>query len=186
MVSKAEQSISRSLRAVLSELPIGATIPDSEQYRKFLTALQYFIPEVLGEIHREWMFQGLDDVVPIEARKTGEGEAEIFGVCCFVSDQTLTPLHVHLQMAVPGDEISWLECRLGEREQEGMVRKPYRFLNEMIKRVRRLDGRVDLIDWVYKVTCGNVAVDVVRTNTTSGAPASLSVTQSRSIRKAVE
>ena len=154
MVSIPEQRLSRSLRAVLADLPVGASVPDSEQYREVLTALQYFIPVVLGELYREWTFQGLDDVVPVEARKAGEGEVEIFGVCCIVCDQTLTPLHVHLQVAASDDEISWLECRLGERGQGGMVRKPYGFLGEMTKRLRRLDGRVDLIDWVYKVTFG--------------------------------
>jgi hypothetical protein len=154
MVSIPEQRLSRSLRAVLDDLTIGAGIPDSEQYREVLTALQYFIPVVLGEIHREWTFQGLDDIVPVEARKTGEGEVELFGVCCIVSDQTLTPLHVHSQVAALDDEISWLECRLGERGQDGMVRKPYGFLGEMTKRLRVLDGRVDRIDWVYEVTFG--------------------------------
>jgi hypothetical protein len=154
MVSIPEQRLSRSLRAVLVDLPIGASIPDSEQYREVLTALQYFIPVILGELHREWTFHGLDDVVPIEARKIGADEVELFGVCCIVSDQTLTPFHVHLQVAAPGDEISWLECRLGEREPDGMVRMPYRFLREMTKQLRSLDGRVDLIDWVYKVTFG--------------------------------
>jgi hypothetical protein len=155
IVSILEQRLSRSLRLILADLPNGASIPDSEQYRDALTALQYFIPVILGEIYREWTFQGLDDVVPVEARKTGEGEAEIFGLCCFVSDQTLTPLHLHLQVAASNDEISWLECRLGERWQEGMLRKPYRFLREMTKHIRALEGKVDLIDWVYKVTFGN-------------------------------
>ena len=154
MVSIPEQRLSHSLRVVLADLPIGASIPDSEQYREALTALQYFIPVVLGEIHREWAFQGLDDVMPVEARKTGEGEAELFGVCCMVSDQTLTPLHVCLQLAAPVDEISWLECRLGERGRDGMVRKPFRSLREMTNRLRALGGRVDLIDWAYKVTFG--------------------------------
>jgi hypothetical protein len=154
MVSIAEQRLSRSLRAVLADLPIGASIADSEQYPAVLTALAYFIPIILGELYREWRFQGLDGVVPVEARKTGEGEAEIFGVCYLICDQTLTPLHVHLQVAASNDEISWLECRLGERGRGGMVRKPSCFLREMTNRLRRLDGRVDLIDWVYKVTFG--------------------------------
>lgn len=154
MVSIPEQRLSQSLRAVLADLPIGASIPDSEQYREVLTSLQFFIPVVLGELYREWTFKGLDDVVPVEARRTGEGEVEIFGVCCIVSDQTLAPLHVHFQVAASHDEISWLECRLGERGQNGMVRKPYCFLREITKRLRRLGGRVDLIDWVYNVTFG--------------------------------
>jgi hypothetical protein len=98
--------------------------------------------------------QGLDDVLPVVALKTGGGEAEIFGLCCIISDQCLTPLHLHLQVAVADDGISWLECRLGERGQHGMVRKPYRFLKAMTKQLHALEGRVDLIDWVFKVTFG--------------------------------
>jgi hypothetical protein len=154
MVSILEQRLSRSLRAALADLPIGGTIPDSDEYREVLTALEYFIPVVLGELYREWTFQGLDGVVPVEARKTGEGEVEIFGLCCIISDQTLTPLYVHLQVAADDDEISWLECRLGERGQVGMVRKPYDFLRQMTKRLRVLDGRIELIDWVYKAQFG--------------------------------
>jgi hypothetical protein len=155
MVSIPERRLSRSLRLVLADLPNDAAIPDSEQFREVLTALEYFIPVVLGEIHREWTFQGLDDILPIEARKTGEGEAEIFGLCCIVSDQTLTPLHLHLQVAGSNDEISWIECRLGEREKEGIVRTPYRLRRLLTKRLLALDGRVDLIDWAYKVTFGH-------------------------------
>ena len=155
MASIAEQRLSRSLRVALADLPIGASILDSEQYREALTAFQYFIPVVLGEIYREWTFQGLDDVVPVEARKTGEDEIELFGVCCIISDQTLTPLQIHLQVAGPDDEISWLECRLGEKGQHGMVRKPYSFLRQMTQRLRNLVGKPQLIDWVYKVTFGH-------------------------------
>ncbi|MBX9680161.1 MAG: hypothetical protein K2X38_15480 [Gemmataceae bacterium] len=154
MASIAEFRFNRSLRQALAELSNDANLPDSEQFREALTSLRYFIPEVLREIHRECNFLGLDDIWPVAARKTGEGEAEIFGVCCEVQNQTLMPLHVHIQVAASDDGISWLECRLGERGQEGMVREPYHLLGAMIKRFRALDRRVDRIDWVYKATFG--------------------------------
>jgi hypothetical protein len=44
MASIPEQRLSRSLRAILADLPVGASLPDSEQYREVLTDLQYFIP----------------------------------------------------------------------------------------------------------------------------------------------
>jgi hypothetical protein len=153
MTTKAEQILSRALREALADLPAGADVPPSEQFREALTALEYFIPEVLGEIHREWTFQGLDDVVPVVARKTGDGVLEIFGLCCIVSDQTLAPLHLRLQLAAASDEVSWFECRLGEQGPNGMVRKPGRFLREMTSRLRRLDGEAD-INWAYQVTYG--------------------------------
>jgi hypothetical protein len=48
--SRAEQCISRSLRVILADLPIGANIPSSEQFEDVLSGLEYFLPEILGEI----------------------------------------------------------------------------------------------------------------------------------------
>jgi hypothetical protein len=155
MGSVAEQKLCRSLQAILADLPDRATIPDSEQFREVLVCLQYFIPVILAEVHREWRFQGLDDVLPVMARKTVEGEVEILGLCCFVSDQTLTPFHLRLQVAVSAEDVSWLECRLGERGPQGMVRMPFHSLNAARKRLYLLTDKASLIDWVYQVTFGH-------------------------------
>jgi hypothetical protein len=85
----------------------------------------------------------------------GEGEAEIFRLCILLSDQTVTPLWVRLQVAACTDKVSWLECRLGERGKHGMVRVPYDSYTALTKRIYALDGRQDEIDWVYKVTFGH-------------------------------
>jgi len=44
MASRVEQSISRSLRAILADLPTGASIGDSEQFREVLSGLEFFLP----------------------------------------------------------------------------------------------------------------------------------------------
>jgi hypothetical protein len=155
MASRAEQSISRSLRAILAGLPDGAGVADSDQFREVLCGLEYFPPEVLGEIHPEWNQESLDGVIPLVARKTRDAEAEIFGLCIIISDQTLTPLHLCLQVSASRDEVSWLECKLGERGELGMVRTPYQALNATRKRLYALEGRADMIDWAYKVTFGH-------------------------------
>src|SRR5215218_4706872 len=122
MASRAEQVLSRALRSALADLPDGAGVPDSEPYRDALTALEYYIPEVLGELHREWRFGGLDGVIPVVARKAGAGEVELLGLCVLMDDQTLTPLHLRLRVSLIGDAVAWLECRLGEAGAGGMVR----------------------------------------------------------------
>ena len=156
MASRAEQSISRSLRAILDDLPIGASVPDSVQFREVLSGLEFFLPhQVLSEIYPEWNQESLDGVLPLVARKAGEGEAEIFGFCIIMSDQTLTTLHVRLQVATSSDEVSWLECRLGERGEHGMVRTPYSNPSALTKRLHALQWKPDLMDWVYKVTFGH-------------------------------
>jgi hypothetical protein len=152
MASRAELSVSRSLRAVLVDLPNGASIADSEQFREVLCGLEYFLPEVLGEIHPEWHHESLDGIYPLMARKNGQGEAEIFGLCIIISDQTLTPLHLCVQIGPSVDEVTWLECRLGESGEQGMIRTPYQSLS---KRLYALEGKADQIEWVYKVTFGH-------------------------------
>ena len=155
MASRAEESISRSLRAILADLPNGACIGDSEQFEEVLSGLEFFLPhQVLSEVYPEWGGESLDGILPLVARKTGDGEAEILGLCILISDQTLTPLHVRLQVAVYTDEVSWLECKLGERGKHGMVRTPYESSSAVAKRLYALDGKADQIDWVYKVTFG--------------------------------
>jgi hypothetical protein len=164
MVSRVEENISRSLRAVLADLPAGASIGDSEQFRELLSGLEFFLPQqVLSEIYTEWTRESLDGILPCLARKTGEGEAEILGLCILISDQTVTPIHVQLQIAASTDEVSWLECRLGERGAHGMVRVPYDSSNALSKRLHALDGKHGRIDWVYKVTFGHRHLPVVAT-----------------------
>lgn len=145
---------SRSLRAVLAELPDGADIPMSEKFQTFLTGLEYFIPSVIGEIHPEMAGQSGDGVLPIIARKTGDGETELLGHFCFIADQTLTPIHLKLQLADAADEISWLECRLGQRGEHGMLRTPYGSPSAVSRLLNTLAKRASSIDWFYEVTFG--------------------------------
>lgn len=149
-----ENLISRSLRAALAELPNGADIPKSEKFQTFLTGLECFIPSVIGEIHPEMAGQSGDGVLPIIARKTGDGEVELFGHFCFIADQTLTPIHLKLQLADSGDEISWLECRLGQRGEHGMLHTPYDPSSAVSRLLNTLAKRASSIDWFYEVTFG--------------------------------
>jgi hypothetical protein len=166
MTSKTEEILSRSLRAILADLPTEAIIPDrdSEQFRRFCEELQWFLPETLAGLHPEWCRESLDGLYPVVARKTAEREAEIFGLCLFISDQTLTPIHLRLQVAQAADALSWLECRVGERGVHVMRRKrgvhamrrtPYDQLDAALKEIYVLDGNADILDWVYEVTFGD-------------------------------
>ncbi len=151
MTSRAEQNVSRSLRAVLADLPNGASIPETASFREVLSGLEFFLPEVLQEIHPEWIHESLDDILPEWVRKAGEREVEIFGVCIIISDQSVTPLHLRFQIAKSSDEVSWLDLRFGERGRE---RTPYDLLTDVIKRLYSLDMRSESIDWECNVAFG--------------------------------
>ncbi len=155
MVSKAEEIASRRLRAILAVTPAGEAIDDSPEFRDALSGLEWFLPTVLAEIHPEWNGESLDGIYPHIAHKIGEWEAEILGLCCLMSDQTLTPIHLRLQLSSTGDEVSWLELRLGEKGRAGMVRIPYSSSPSLHKRLHALIHRASTVEWVYQVTFGN-------------------------------
>lgn len=154
MVSRAEEITSSRIRQILAEIPAGETICDSPGFRQALSGLEWFLPTVLAEIHPEWTGESLDGIYPHVAYKTGEAEVAILGLCCLMSDQTLTPIHVRLQLSSTADEVSWLELKLGEKGQGGMVRTPYSCSLSLDKRLHALSRRAGTMEWVYKVTFG--------------------------------
>ena len=154
MSTKTESSVSRALRVVLAGLPDGSNIPRSEAFESALVGLEFFLPLVLREVYREWKYESLDGVFPLVARRISEDEIEILGTCILISDQSLTLLHLHLQIPPSSDEVSWLECRLGEKGKNGMIRMPHAKQTEMFKRASALEGNAELIEWQYKVTYG--------------------------------
>jgi hypothetical protein len=154
MASRTEEAVSRSLRSILDGLADGAAIEDSEDLRDLLSGLEFFLPSVLGEVHREWKDDSLDGVFPAVARKTGPNEAEIIGLCVLISDQTLTPIHVRRRGSASGDAIEWLECNVGERGKGkgGMLRIPYNSMSG--KQPISVAERAGVIDWAYRVGFG--------------------------------
>lgn len=138
---------------MLASLPSDGTIDDSDDFRDALSALEFFLPEALREIHPEWKGESLDGIYPALARKSADNEIEIIGLCCLISDQTLTPLHLRLQLDSTQDAVSWLECRLGESTAGGMRREPYSQAIVYGKKLNVL-RRLDSIDWVYHVGYG--------------------------------
>jgi hypothetical protein len=152
MASKAEQRTSELLRELLKALPDGVDVVESKLLQGVLNGLEFFIPEVLREIYPYWKYESLDGIIPLTTKKASDREIEIFGLCIIISDQTLTPIHLQLQIADAVDEVTWLECRLGETSGDGMLRSPYR---SRIKALNALQGRKDDINWVYKATFGD-------------------------------
>lgn len=154
-MSNVENRFSRSLLVALADLPDGTYLSNSEQLRDALSALEYLIPTVIGEIHPEMAGQALDGVLPAVTRKTGDREIEMLGHVNFITDQTLTPFHLRLQLSLSGEEISWLELRLGERVENSMRRTPYGSEAATGRLLLALEKRKAAIDWFYEVTFGD-------------------------------
>jgi hypothetical protein len=154
MVSSLEESIARSLRLILQPLSDGALIADSDELRGVLSALEFYLPQVLQEVHGEWDNESLDGIMPAVAKETASDEFVLHGACILISDQSVAPINLCLQIDQNRDEISWLECRLGRRRNNAMERKPYNSAS-VEKHVQSAARNVDSIDWFYKVTFGS-------------------------------
>jgi hypothetical protein len=152
-ISGAERVLCESLRPHLAPLPVGGVIGQSAEAMNAIRGLDWFVQEVLAEIHPEWKGEGIDDIYPAAVRKTGDDEVEIVGVCCLIRDQTLTPMHVRLQLNPREYTVSWLECRLGESTADGMHREPHS-LHAVERQKLRVVQQMDTIDWAYHVGYG--------------------------------
>lgn len=145
IISPAERIAADSLASLLSHVAIGDKIEESPELRRLLDALEYFVPEVLREIHSEWVYESLDGVFSAEARRTGERAASILGQCIFISDQTVTPIHVELQVSPSGDRIDWAICKIG------VDRSPY---GSFPKKLASLKDQLDSVEWGWMVEYG--------------------------------
>ena len=127
-----------------------AEIVESAEFRDVLSGLERFLVEVFQEIHPEWHREGLDGILPELARKNGDNEIEIVGLCIVLSDQTLAPLHLRLQLDPTENSVSWLECRLGQAMGDPARRVPYTTNHGRLPVLARLDS----VDWAYHVGYG--------------------------------
>ena len=155
MAASGDEYLGEVLRPILDDLAIGDSFVDGQKFREVASCLEYFIPDVLSEVHAEWEYESLDGVLPVVARKTAELEAEILGHCILISDQTVTPFHLRLQLSPASREVSWLECRFGKRGKHGMERMPYDSRFKDAAALYSMRETRHLIDWVYHVGYGS-------------------------------
>jgi hypothetical protein len=154
MVSDVEMKLSRSIRTLVDGLAIGDPVRATPLLREVFEQLEFYLPDVLRQIHAEWRGESLDGIIPDFARKVGDGTLEFGGLCRLISDQSVTPIHVFAQVAEGADEICWLQCRLGETRRGGMARLPEDSLGKALGKLEALRANPDAIDWTFKVEFG--------------------------------
>ena len=141
------------LAPLLRNHAVGDAIGAIPEGNYLFSSFEFFLPQVLREIHNEWRYESLDGVYPKTFRKTADREIELIGLALFISDQTLTPLHVRLQLSPDYDSVTWVDLKLGERIDGRCRREPYgssKAAGTMLHTTERLDS----IDWFYHVGYG--------------------------------
>ncbi|ELP31405.1 hypothetical protein RBSWK_04675 [Rhodopirellula baltica SWK14] len=148
-----EQRVCELLAPLLRSREVGDSIAPSSDDGYIFSAFEFFLPGVLREIHAEWRHESLDGIYPASFRKTGDREIELIGLALFISDQTLTPLHVRLQLSPDFDCVSWIDLKLGERIDGECRREPYGSAKAS-GTMLHVSNRLDSIDWYYHVGYG--------------------------------
>ena len=152
-ISIPEQRVCECLGPLLREHVIGESLGDLNTQHDLLASFEFFLPEVLREVHAEWKGESLDGVYPRLFRKVGDREMELVGIAIFISDQTLTPIWFGLQLSPQYDRVSWIDLRLREHWENGCRREPYshgKVHGTMLHVLERLKS----IDWFYHVGFG--------------------------------
>ena len=150
-ISVPEQRVCELLSPLLRSHDVGDSIATSPDDGYIFSSFEFFLPGVLREIHAAWRHESLDGIYPASFRKTGVREIELIGLALFISDQTLTPLHVRLQLSADFDCVSWIELKLGERVNGECRRDPY----GSTKALLHVTNRLHSIDWYYHVGYGD-------------------------------
>jgi hypothetical protein len=149
-----ERRIARGLRALLEGIAPGDALPETVQLLMVLGGLEYFLPATLAELYPYWKGESLDGFFLSEAKKLEHEMAELRGVCILISDQSITPFHLQVQLSPLADEIGWMQCHLGKRGDGAgeMERIPYSRWAGHTQRF--LQDSLHEVDWAYSITFG--------------------------------
>lgn len=78
---------------------------------ELMYSFEFFLPEVFRKMHEKRRNETLDGVYPSFFLKTDGREAEILGLAIFISDQTLTPVHLRLHLSPNFERVAWVDLR---------------------------------------------------------------------------
>jgi len=108
-----DSKLTVELTSVLRELPVGShfhVLPSDV----LCYCLELFLPRRLRERYPEWKRESLDGIFVARAVKTGARTAEFVGTCVLMTDQTVTPFVVELEVAEPNGSVTVQRLKLGE------------------------------------------------------------------------
>jgi len=158
MTKSDTQQVGRSLEAQLASelqnelrgLPVGAhfTVPPSTA---LCSSLELFLPRLLRRHNPEWLNESLDAIFVARATKTGPVAAQIVGTCILISDQTVTPFSVNLELSYITHSVATVRLLLGEAGGGKIgISGPRCNTREANQVLERLTTRLDSVVWAYR------------------------------------
>ncbi len=148
---KLEATLARELRALVAEVPVGDqfSVPPSDGFRD---SLEIVLSRLLGRHYPEWENESLDGFYFASAIRTGLEAVRLVGTCILISDQTVTPFLVDLELHSENDSLESIRACLGESGQGPLgISGPPCNTRGARKLLDALDARLGSIEWSYKL-----------------------------------
>ncbi|WP_437875264.1 hypothetical protein [Sorangium sp. So ce513] len=150
----AASQLASELHDLMQGLPVGAqfTVPPSAD---ICCSLELFIPGVLRLQYPEWEKESLDGIFVARATKTGSAAAELIGTCILISDQTVTPFLLDLNVSRKDDfhAVTAFQIMIGEPGSGPLgISGPPCNSREAQRLLMSLIDRIDEVAWSYTLT----------------------------------
>ncbi|GGJ19399.1 hypothetical protein [Deinococcus roseus] len=146
-----ETRIAAELTACLEQTAVGAEFK-VEPAADLSSALEFYLPQLLSQHHSEWEWESLDGVLTTSAIKLDADTAELSGMCILISDQTVTPFFIRLQLSSSHDSIAAYRVLLGEPGGGRLgISGPICTSDRAQILLITLKERLQNIRWVYRI-----------------------------------
>ena len=151
--------LAAELRNLMQGLSIGAqfAVPPSAN---ICYSLELFIPGILRQRYPEWEKESLDGIFVARATKIGCAAAELVGTCMLISDQTVTPFLLDLNVSQEGDfdAVTAVRVMLGEPGSGPLgISGPPCNSRDAQRLLMSLVDRIDEVAWSYTIGSDKLA-----------------------------
>jgi len=151
--------LASELHDLLRGLPIGAQF-DVPPSANICYSLELFIPAVLRQRYPEWEKESLDGLFVARATKTGPAAVQLIGTCILISDQTVTPFLVDLELLekADSDSVTAIRVMLGEPGSGLLgISGPPCNSPDAQRLLTSLVDRIDKVAWPYALRSEKLA-----------------------------
>jgi hypothetical protein len=147
-----ETKVALELSGLLEPVLVGQAL-NVEPSSDLLYLLELYVPQMLSDSFPEWKQESLDGFFLASARKVSSNAAELVGLCILMSDQTVTPILMHLALAESHNSLASFQVFLGEPGGGHLrVSGPPCNSQRAHKLLDNLFARLDVICWSYTIT----------------------------------
>lgn len=116
--SRLIELLATELERMTSGVRVGATF-DLPPSSRLCSSLELFLPQLLTTRYAKWKWESLDGFFIAKAIRTGPTAIELIGTCILISDQTVTPFLVQLEVLRSANSLSVAVPRLQLGEPGG-------------------------------------------------------------------